>query len=102
MKPNSEGIKTILKDLIDRGKNKGALSYKEIIYSLEEVELEPEQIEKIFENLESMGIEVLGDESEDDDIPEPEVLKDDIILTEEDLDISVPDGISIDDPVRMT
>jgi RNA polymerase primary sigma factor len=82
---------TIVKQLIDQGKKSGFLTYKEITDSLETVELIPEQIEKIYEILESMGIEVIEDTEEFNTDQ----------LTEEDLDISVPEGISIDDPVRM-
>lgn len=89
---NNNGTKmTIVKQLIDQGKKSGFLTYKEITDSLETVELVPEQIEKIYEILESMGIEVIED-TEDFNADQ---------LTEEDLDITVPEGISIDDPVRM-
>lgn len=89
---NNNGTKmTIVKQLIDQGKKSGFLTYKEITDSLETVELVPEQIEKIYEILESMGIEVLEDT---DDFNAEQ-------LSEEDLDITVPEGISIDDPVRM-
>lgn len=92
MKPNGDNRKVILKDLIEKGKAKGMLTYKEIMDAFEEIELEPEQIEKIYETVENMGIDVVGDiESELEDIQ----------LTEEDLDITIPEGISIDDPVRM-
>ncbi len=92
MKPNNEARKTILKELVDKGKSKGMLTYKEIIDAFEEIELEPEQVEKIYETLENVGIDVVGD---------IEAEMEDIQLTEEDLDISIPEGISIDDPVRM-
>ena len=55
---------------------------------LQEVDLSPQQIEKIYEVLESMGIEVNGDMH-------------DLELNEKNLDLSVPEGIAIDDPVRM-
>ncbi|MEG6611743.1 RNA polymerase sigma factor RpoD [Pseudoclostridium thermosuccinogenes] len=92
MKMTSENRKAVLKDLIQRGKAKGMLTYKEIMDAFEEIEIEPEQIEKVYETVENMGIDVVGDiESEMEDIQ----------LTEEDLDLSIPEGISIDDPVRM-
>jgi RNA polymerase primary sigma factor len=82
---------TIVKQLIDQGKKSGVLTYKEIMDSLEDVELSPDQVEKVYEILESMGIEVINDNDE---------FNSDQLL-EEDLDISIPEGISIDDPVRM-
>ena len=53
--------KTILKELLEKGKAKGVLTYKEIMDAFEEVELDPEQIEKIYETVENMGIDVVGD-----------------------------------------
>ncbi|WP_027308591.1 MULTISPECIES: RNA polymerase sigma factor RpoD [Caloramator] len=88
----SKGAKmSIVKELIERGKKAGFLTYKEIMETLGDVDLSSEQIDKIYEILESMGIEVLEDM--DDFNPEQ--------LLEEDLDLSIPEGISIDDPVRM-
>jgi RNA polymerase primary sigma factor len=92
LKANNEGRKTILKELIDRGKSKGMLTYKEIMDAFDEIDLEPEQIEKIYETLENVGIDVVGD---------IEAEMEDIQLTEEDLELTIPEGISIDDPVRM-
>lgn len=68
------------------------LTYKEITDAFEEIEIETEQVEKVYETLENMGIDVVGD---------IEVEMEDIQIAEEDMDISVPEGIAIDDPVRM-
>ena len=92
VKPNNDTRKAILLELIDKGKQKGMLAYKEIMDAFEEIEIEPEQIEKVYETLENLGIDIVGD---------IEAEMEEIQLTEEDLDISVPEGISIDDPVRM-
>lgn len=78
----------LVKRLIDKGKKSGSLTYKEIMDELDEIELNPEQIEKIYEVLESMGIEVISEIEQEED-------------EEEELDLSVPEGIAIDDPVRM-
>ena len=78
----------IVKNLLDKGKKAGVLTYKEIMDEIEHVELEPEQIEKIYEVLESMGIEVQGQAAEAE-------------IIEEELDLTIPEGIAIDDPVRM-
>jgi RNA polymerase primary sigma factor len=78
----------LVKKLVDKGKKKGSLTYKEIMDELENIDLSPEQIEKIYEVLESMGIDVSGDIQ-------------DIEVEEEELDLSIPEGIAIDDPVRM-
>jgi len=91
VKPNSDK-KAILLELIEKGKQKGMLTYQEIMDAFEEVDIDPEQIEKIYETLENMGIDVVGD---------IEAEMEDIQLTEDNLDLSIPEGISIDDPVRM-
>lgn len=84
--------KAIIKDLVEKGRKKGMLSYKEINESLEEMDVEAEQIEKIYESLEQMGIEVVEDMDED--------LKQ-IATNEEEIDLSLPEGINVDDHVRM-
>ncbi len=86
-----------IKELVEKGKKNGMLSYKEIMDALEEVEMDSDQIDRIYEYLESRGIDILGNiEAEIDSLPSGD---DD---TEEvDLDLSVPEGVSIDDPVRM-
>ncbi|SHJ47250.1 RNA polymerase, sigma 70 subunit, RpoD [Geosporobacter subterraneus DSM 17957] len=93
-----------VKTLIDKGKKRGILTYNEIMNTLEEIELDKEQVEEVYDNLASMGIDIVGDRDDEDidDIPEAEEI-DDIPETEEivDLDISIPKGINIDDPVRM-
>lgn len=78
----------LVKRLIEKGKKNGTLTYKEIMDELEEIDLSPEQIEKIYEVLENMGIDVIGEMQETE-------------VVEEELDLSVPEGIAIDDPVRM-
>jgi RNA polymerase primary sigma factor len=86
----------VVRDLIDKGKKNGTLSYKEIMDTLEELEdLDAEQIDKIYESLEEMGIEILN---ETEEVPEEEELEE---STDEEIDLSVPEGVAIDDPVRM-
>ena len=84
--------KAAIKELLDKGKKKGLLTYKEIVEGLEELDLEPEQFEKFYETAEQIGIEVVRDMDEE--------LKE-IASNEEEIDISVPDSISVDDHVRM-
>ncbi|MDY4975775.1 MAG: sigma-70 family RNA polymerase sigma factor, partial [Clostridia bacterium] len=88
----NENKKQVIKEFLDKGKKKGMLSYKEIMDALEEIELDPEQIEKIYESIENMGIEIVGDMEQE---------LEEIQLEPEDLDLSIPEGISLDDPVRM-
>ena len=83
----------VVKNLLDKGKSNGSITYKEVMDEIEHIDLSPEQIEKIYEVLESMGIEVIGDATTEVVVEEEEEI--DV------LDLSVPEGIAIDDPVRM-
>jgi len=83
-----------VRELLETGKAKGTLTYKEIMDQLIEVELEPEQFEKILETLETLGVDVVNEIQ----LVEAEPASD---PSTEELDLSVPEGISIDDPVRM-
>jgi RNA polymerase primary sigma factor len=90
-----------VKELIEKGKSKGMLTYKEIMDTLEEVDLNPDQIEKIYDNLDELGIDIIGDDS-DIDINIDQALAEHEEITDIDTeDLSVPEGINIDDPVRM-
>lgn len=105
MEENVAKFEEKLKELVELGKKKKkVLEIQEISDFLSDLELSPEQMEKVYEYLEAMNIDVLRIGSDDDldaDI-------DDLILAEEKeevdmekIDLSVPDGISIEDPVRM-
>ncbi|WP_207640164.1 RNA polymerase sigma factor RpoD [Desulfofundulus thermocisternus] len=86
-----------VKELIEKGKKRGILTYSEIMDTLQGVDLTPEQIDDIYEKLASMGIEVVPE------VPDLEPMDDAVIepSAEEDVDLSIPEGIAIDDPVRM-
>ena len=83
-----------LKTLLDLGKAKGQLSSKEILDVLGD-ELDPEQKKKIYDSLESNGIEIIED-TED-------LSLDDLNINENSDDDAetAPDGVSIDDPVKI-
>jgi len=97
--------------LIQKGKKKGSLTYREIMDSLQGIELSADQIDDIYQQLGRMGIDVVPEPGEveleiltsvkvdeDDDIVEdPE----DDAEEEAEVDLSVPEGVGIDDPVRM-
>ncbi|MTI84723.1 MAG: RNA polymerase sigma factor RpoD [Firmicutes bacterium] len=99
----------ILKDvkpLVDKGKKRGVLTYTEVMDGLQGIELTPEQIDDIYEKLAGMGIEVVPEPTDLDPIQvkkgspvqaeEPEVADEEV-----EVDLTVPEGIGIDDPVRM-
>ncbi len=94
---SKEEQKAAVTELIELGKKNGELTLSEISAKLEAVEMDVDQIERIYEFIEKQGIELIGNFEED--LPE---LEDDLAITEEELiDLSVPDSVSIDDPVRM-
>ena len=98
-----------LKQLVSHGKkNKSILELQEINDFFSDMELDAEQMEKVYEYLEANHIDVLRVSGDGDGIEELDDVDDsDIVLTDEDdvdmekIDLSVPDGISIEDPVRM-
>ena len=94
-KENVEAMKKRVCELIETGKSKGVLTYKEIVEMLGDVEIDSDQFNRILDTLSSLNIEVVKDEP----MPEPEVLND---AEEEEIDISVPEGTSIDDPCACT
>ncbi len=84
-------------------KKKNVLEYAEISDFFADMGLNEEQLDNVLEVLENSGIDVLRVSDDVDDLPDD----DDMIISEEDevdmenIDLSVPDGISIEDPVRM-
>ncbi|MCI5649126.1 MAG: RNA polymerase sigma factor RpoD [Fusicatenibacter sp.] len=102
-----------LKELVAYAKKKkNVLEYQEINDFFRDMPLEAEQMEKVFEYLESSGIDVLrlSDMSEDPNLVDNDLLlldDEDIDLSEEEdidmenIDLSVPEGVSLEDPVRM-
>lgn len=88
-----------LQELIAAGKQKkGILEYQEISDFFKDFHLEADQFEKILEALEANSIDVFRMPEDDD---EPIILDEDDEVEVEKIDLSVPDGISIEDPVRM-
>ena len=88
-----------LNDLLEMAKKKkNMLEYQEISEYFKDMNLGAEQFEEILEFLEAHNIDVLRISDDDDE---------DILLDDEDeveveqIDLSVPDGVSIEDPVRM-
>jgi len=87
-------------NLIELGKSKGNLTYDEIANALQKVDLSEEQIEEIYEQLNGMGIDVV-EESADIEIDKETKELAEEIANETDIDLSIPEGVGIDDPVRM-
>ncbi len=100
--------KMAVKSLIDKGKKDGSLTYEQIGEALSEMELDKEQIENIYDTFAQMGIDILDENIKDDTVifnkefdKDPDVEAEDEEEDVSKLDLSIPKGISIDDPVRM-
>jgi RNA polymerase primary sigma factor len=96
---SSNGISSI-EALFEKGKKQGILTYNEIMDSLQDVDLTPEQIDDIYEQLADMRIEVIAEspelviEKSSSENISPE-------KAEENHAVVLPEGVNIDDPVRM-
>ena len=101
MEENVVKFEEKLKELLVMAKKKkNILEYQEISDFFGDMELDAEHVEKILEYLEANNIDVLritGDEDDDAEI----ILSDEDEVDVEQIDLSVPDGVSIEDPVRM-
>lgn len=87
-----------VENIIKKAKEKGQFTYKDLATELEGTD--PENIDKVFDTFEEMGVDILKDDDADvepdlDDLKEVEEIK------IEDLDVNNMEGINIDDPVRM-
>ena len=94
-------FKEKLKNLLELGKKKrNILEYQEISDFFRDMNLDEEKMEKVLDFLEANKVDVLrisdGDD-EDDDI----ILDDEDEVEVEKIDLSVPEGVSVEDPVRM-
>lgn len=106
------------KTLIDKGKKQGCLTLSEIMEAFSETELDKDQVENLYETLGNLGIEIIEDKTQKADVDfsdndndlivdkDFDGVSDDELKKEDDIemdkiDLSLPKGISIDDPVRM-
>ncbi len=97
---NTDSKSKIIEKLKKRGKIKGNLTYEEIVNELEEIPMDSDEVDNLYQDFENDGIELLDDEKIDKKIKEEDEDEDkDGDLSKEDL--SVPKGVSVDDPVRM-
>ena len=100
-----------LKGLLESAKKReNVVDYNEVLDTFAEFNLDEEQMDKVLETLDASGVDVMKIDPIEDDInlDDIDIIDDEeIILTEEDeidmenIDLSVPDGVSIEDPVRM-
>ena len=84
-----------VKEILDLAKNeKKMLTYQDVMNKLSELDIDADAIDAVFETLEAEGINVVNASEDEAASVVPEI-------TGTDIDLSVPEGISIDDPVRM-
>ena len=77
-----------LEQLINLAKDrKGVLEQSDIVEAFADLDIDPSKIEQIYEYLEAQNIDIMGNIAENDE--------------ESEIDFSLPEGISVDDPVRM-
>ncbi|HRR36507.1 MAG TPA: sigma-70 family RNA polymerase sigma factor, partial [Clostridia bacterium] len=81
----------IMADLMEKGKTKGTLVSQDITDSFDDMEVNSDQMDKLIEMFEEAGIDIVDDENDTSDADDET----------EDIEVSVPDGVSVDDPVRM-
>ncbi len=93
-----------MRELLALGKKKqNTLDYNEVSDYFRDLNLDEENLDKVLEHLESAGIDVIRMDDTEVELPDDDevVLSDEDEVDMENIDLSVPDGISIEDPVRM-
>lgn len=87
-----------VEDIIKKAKENGKITYGELATELEDTN--PEQIDKVFDAFEDLGVDILKDDDMDME-PDIEDLQDVEDIKVEEIDLNNMEGINIDDPVRM-
>lgn len=89
--------KGVIRELLETGKQKGYLTNQDIMDMLAEVEIDPEQMERIYDRLEQQGIEIIEEQLDD-------IKLDDIVLdpsiSDEYGETEIVEGMFVDDPVK--
>ena len=85
-----------VQEILKKAKEKGQITYGELASQLGDIN--PEQIDKVFDAFEEYGVDVLKDDIEEPDLEDLEEVED---IKLEDINTMNFDGINIDDPVRM-
>lgn len=95
-------------DLVEKAKSKGEITYREISDCLENIEMDKDQMDDLYDSLISMGVQIVSETDPDDfeiiaieqeDDTDVEIIPDE--GGEIDLEATLPKGIAVDDPVRM-
>ena len=91
-----EAAKKKALDIVEKAKQKGKITYAELANELDDTN--PENIDKVFDAFEDLGVDILKEDSEEPDFEDLQEVEE---VKVEDIDIGNMDGISVDDPVRM-
>ena len=83
-------------DIVEKAREKGKITYSELATELDDTN--PENIDKVFDAFEDLGIDILKDDAEEPDFEDLQEVEE---VKVEDIDLSNMEGISVDDPVRM-
>ncbi len=98
-KDKNENVKeTKVKKILEKAKKQGKITYGEIAAELDDIN--QDQIEKVFDAFEELGVDILKEDGLDDE-PDLEDLEEVEDVKVEDLNVSNLDGVNVDDPVRM-
>ena len=90
--------KSVIKDLIELGKSKGKLTTKEITDALEELDFDVEKVDKLYDTLEGLNIEIIEDLEPDIDLDLSTIP---VSVASEEEEAPPADGVNIDDPVKV-
>lgn len=115
MSESKENKRSMIDILFEKGKESGSLMNQEINDMVERDGMDSESVDKFLEKAEAMGIDIIDTLDEGLDIiptslkdpmdmdldMDPDLIIEDVPVKEELLDLSVPEGVNIDDPVRM-
>ncbi|WP_159883867.1 RNA polymerase sigma factor RpoD [Paenibacillus puerhi] len=93
-------LEQVKEQLIEQGKKRSAITYKEIMEKLAPFDQDPEQIDEFFEQLQEMGIDVGNESDEEEELGGGRLEREHDEFHFDD-DLSLPPGIKINDPVRM-
>ena len=90
--------KSVIKDLIELGKSKGKLTTKEITDALEELDFDVEKVDKLYDTLEGLNIEIIEDLEPDIDLDLNTIP---VSAASEEEEAPPAEGVNIDDPVKV-
>ena len=90
-----------VKKLIETAKARGRVSIHEVMDALNEYDMNPLQMEEVYDQLSAAGVEINQGDIVLEAITDPDDAEAIPVVEPLEIDLSVPDGIAIDDPVRM-